>query len=78
MKDTYHNMYQTNTFQFVEISPGPISYSFSLSGLTPVMAAVIDYVMKPFRRLHITTTEYATLQTIMFFDPGMYTHPYIP
>uniref|UniRef100_A0A915CKS5 Nuclear hormone receptor family member nhr-47 n=1 Tax=Parascaris univalens TaxID=6257 RepID=A0A915CKS5_PARUN len=41
----------------------------SLSGLTPVMAAVIDYVMKPFRRLNISTTEFATLQAIMFFDP---------
>uniref|UniRef100_A0A914Y6P2 NR LBD domain-containing protein n=1 Tax=Panagrolaimus superbus TaxID=310955 RepID=A0A914Y6P2_9BILA len=42
----------------------------SLSGLTPVMAVMIDYVMKPFRRLKITTTEFATLQAIMFFDPG--------
>ncbi|VDP05211.1 unnamed protein product [Heligmosomoides polygyrus] len=44
--------------------------SFSLSGLTPVMAAMIDYVMKPFRQLNISTTEFATLQAIMFFDPG--------
>lgn len=43
--------------------------SFSLSGLTPVMAAMIDYVMKPFRQLNISTTEFATLQAIMFFDP---------
>ncbi|KAK0404995.1 hypothetical protein QR680_017749 [Steinernema hermaphroditum] len=41
----------------------------SLSGLTPVMAAMIDYVMKPFRQLNISTTEFATLQAIMFFDP---------
>jgi hypothetical protein len=41
----------------------------SLSGLTPVMTAMIDYVMKPFRKLNITTTEFATLQAIMFFDP---------
>uniref|UniRef100_A0AC34QI95 Uncharacterized protein n=1 Tax=Panagrolaimus sp. JU765 TaxID=591449 RepID=A0AC34QI95_9BILA len=41
----------------------------SLSGLTPVMAVMIDYVMKPFRKLNITTTEFATLQAIMFFDP---------
>lgn len=34
------------------------------------MAAMIDYVMQPFRRLHISTTEFATLQAIMFFDPG--------
>uniref|UniRef100_A0A7E4ZVI8 Nuclear receptor domain-containing protein n=1 Tax=Panagrellus redivivus TaxID=6233 RepID=A0A7E4ZVI8_PANRE len=40
-----------------------------LSGLTPVMAIMIDYVMKPFRKLKITTTEFATLQAIMFFDP---------
>lgn len=26
--------------------------------------------MKPFRRLNITTTEFATLQAIAFFDPG--------
>lgn len=44
--------------------------SFSLAGLTPVMAAMIDYVMKPFRRLKVSTTEFATLQAIMFFDPG--------
>lgn len=42
----------------------------SLSGLAPVMSAIIAYVMKPFRRLNITTTEFATLQTICFFDPG--------
>lgn len=35
------------------------------------MAAVIDCVMKPFRRLNISTTEFATLQAIMFFDPGI-------
>lgn len=36
------------------------------------MAAVIDCVMKPFRQLNISTTEFATLQAIMFFDPGKY------
>ncbi|CAJ0946486.1 unnamed protein product, partial [Mesorhabditis belari] len=41
----------------------------SLSGLTPVMACVIDYVMRPFRQLNISTTEFAVLQAIMFFDP---------
>uniref|UniRef100_A0A915CV56 NR LBD domain-containing protein n=1 Tax=Ditylenchus dipsaci TaxID=166011 RepID=A0A915CV56_9BILA len=41
----------------------------NLSGLTPVMAAMIDCVMKPFRRLNISTTEFATLQAVMFFDP---------
>ncbi|PIO75676.1 Ligand-binding domain of nuclear hormone receptor [Teladorsagia circumcincta] len=40
-----------------------------LSGLTPVMAAMIDYVMKPFRQLNISTTEFAALQAVMFFDP---------
>lgn len=48
---------------------------FSLSGLTPVMAAMIDYVMKPFRRLDITTTEFAVLQAVMFFDPGTVKDP---
>lgn len=38
------------------------------------MAAMIDYVMKPFRKLDITTTEFAILQAIMFFDPGIYTY----
>lgn len=42
----------------------------SLSGLAPVMSVMIDYVMKPFRKLNISTTEFATLQAIMFFDPG--------
>ncbi|CAJ0573612.1 unnamed protein product, partial [Mesorhabditis spiculigera] len=41
----------------------------SLSGLTPVMACVIDYVMRPFRQLNISTTEFSLLQAIMFFDP---------
>ncbi|VDD91837.1 unnamed protein product [Enterobius vermicularis] len=41
----------------------------SLTGLTPVLTAMIDYVMKPFRRLNISTTEFAVLQAIMFFDP---------
>ncbi|TKR58594.1 hypothetical protein L596_030019 [Steinernema carpocapsae] len=50
--------------------PVPTSLFFrNLSGLTPVMAAMIDYVMKPFRQLNISTTEFATLQAIMFFDP---------
>lgn len=34
------------------------------------MTAVIDLVMRPFRRLNISTTEFATLQAIMLFDPG--------
>ncbi|MFH4983316.1 hypothetical protein AB6A40_010025 [Gnathostoma spinigerum] len=41
----------------------------SINGLTPVMTAMIDLVMKPFRRLNITTTEFAALQAVMFFDP---------
>lgn len=41
----------------------------SLSGLAPVMSLMIDYVMKPFRKLNISTTEFAVLQAIMFFDP---------
>uniref|UniRef100_A0A0N5AJV3 Nuclear receptor n=1 Tax=Syphacia muris TaxID=451379 RepID=A0A0N5AJV3_9BILA len=40
-----------------------------LTGLTPVLTAMIDYIMKPFRRLNISTTEFAVLQAIMFFDP---------
>uniref|UniRef100_A0A7I5ECP1 Zinc finger and Nuclear hormone receptor domain containing protein n=1 Tax=Haemonchus contortus TaxID=6289 RepID=A0A7I5ECP1_HAECO len=47
----------------------PKALAFTLSGLTPVMAAMIDYVMKPFRQLNISTTEFAALQAIMFFDP---------
>lgn len=35
------------------------------------MAAMIDCVMKPFRRLNISTTEFAALQAVMFFDPGL-------
>jgi hypothetical protein len=50
--------------------PASTQYPGSLSGLAPVMAAMISYVMKPFRRLNITTTEFATLQAICFFDPG--------
>lgn len=42
----------------------------SPSELTPVMAAMIDYMMKPFRQLNISTTEFAALQAVMFFDPG--------
>ncbi|CAI4223203.1 unnamed protein product [Auanema sp. JU1783] len=37
--------------------------------LTSVMAAMIDYILKPFRQLNVSTTEFATLQAIMFFDP---------
>ncbi|VDL79355.1 unnamed protein product [Nippostrongylus brasiliensis] len=50
----------------------PKALAFSLSGLTPVMAAMIDYMMKPFRQLNISTTEFAALQAVMFFDPGGY------
>ncbi|CAI5453561.1 unnamed protein product [Caenorhabditis angaria] len=41
----------------------------SLSGVTPVLAMMIDLVMKPFRQLNFSTTEFALLQAIMFFDP---------
>ncbi|KAK5972956.1 Ligand-binding domain of nuclear hormone receptor [Trichostrongylus colubriformis] len=51
------------------VGSSPKALSFSLSGLTPVMAAMIDYVMKPFRQLNISTTEFAALQAVMFFDP---------
>ncbi|KAH7702664.1 CRE-NHR-47 protein, partial [Aphelenchoides avenae] len=62
---------QTGVRSLVDVPP-EVHYPTvgSLSGLTPVMAAMIDYVMKPFRRLNISTTEFATLQAIMFFDPG--------
>lgn len=30
---------------------------------------MIDLVMKPFRQLNFSTTEFALLQAIMFFDP---------
>uniref|UniRef100_A0A914QZZ5 NR LBD domain-containing protein n=1 Tax=Panagrolaimus davidi TaxID=227884 RepID=A0A914QZZ5_9BILA len=63
---------QTGVRSLVDVPPA-VHYPTvgSLSGLTPVMAVMIDYVMKPFRRLKITTTEFATLQAIMFFDPGL-------
>ncbi|CAD6186885.1 unnamed protein product [Caenorhabditis auriculariae] len=41
----------------------------SLSGITPVMAMMIDLVMKPARLLNFSTTEFALLQAVMFFDP---------
>ncbi|CAB3398075.1 unnamed protein product [Caenorhabditis bovis] len=44
-------------------------HSVSLSGITPVLAMMIDLVMKPFRQLNFSTTEFALLQAIMFFDP---------
>uniref|UniRef100_A0A0N4Z4M6 Nuclear receptor n=1 Tax=Parastrongyloides trichosuri TaxID=131310 RepID=A0A0N4Z4M6_PARTI len=37
--------------------------------LTPIMAVCIDFIMKPFRQLSISTTEFALLQAIMLFDP---------
>lgn len=43
--------------------------SASLSGITPVLTMMIDLVMKPFRQLNFSTTEFALLQAIMFFDP---------
>lgn len=66
-----NNCIQTGVRSVVDVPPA-VHYPTvgSLSGLTPVMAVMIDYVMKPFRRLQITTTEFATLQAIMFFDPG--------
>uniref|UniRef100_A0A0N4Z105 Nuclear receptor n=1 Tax=Parastrongyloides trichosuri TaxID=131310 RepID=A0A0N4Z105_PARTI len=41
----------------------------SLNTLTPAMRLVFDFVYKPFRRINITTTEFAILQSIMLFDP---------
>ena len=62
---------QTGVRSVVDVPP-TVHYPTvgSLSGLTPVMAVMIDYVMKPFRKLNISTVEFATLQAIMFFDPG--------
>uniref|UniRef100_A0A914XGM3 Uncharacterized protein n=1 Tax=Plectus sambesii TaxID=2011161 RepID=A0A914XGM3_9BILA len=55
---------------FFSRNPTPDSlFSKSLSGLTPVMGAMIDYVLRPFRQLKVTVTELAALQAIMFFDP---------
>ncbi|KAE9550383.1 hypothetical protein FO519_006401 [Halicephalobus sp. NKZ332] len=61
---------QTGVRSVVDVPP-TVHYPTvgNLSGLTPVMAVMIDYVMKPFRRLNISTVEFATLQAIMFFDP---------
>ncbi|PAV65549.1 hypothetical protein WR25_00828 [Diploscapter pachys] len=50
--------------------PHPAPIETTLSGITPVIALMIDLVMKPFRQLNISTTEFAALQTIMFFDPS--------
>ncbi|KAI6186532.1 Zinc finger, C4 type [Aphelenchoides besseyi] len=58
----------TGVRSLVDIPPDVHPTIGSLSGLAPVMSTMIDYVMKPFRRLSITTTEFATLQAIMFFD----------
>ncbi|VDK28200.1 unnamed protein product [Gongylonema pulchrum] len=54
---------------FSRYPPSESLFFKNLSGLTPVMVAMIDYVMQPFRRLHISTTEFAALQAVMFFDP---------
>lgn len=40
----------------------------SLSNLSSLLTAMIDCVMKPFRAMVFSTTEFATLQAIMFFD----------
>ncbi|KAF7638869.1 hypothetical protein Mgra_00001678 [Meloidogyne graminicola] len=65
-----NNCLQTGVRSVVDVPP-TVHYPTvgSLSGLTPVMAAMIDCVMKPFRRLNISTAEFASLQAIMFFDP---------
>ncbi|KAL7069719.1 hypothetical protein ACQ4LE_011183 [Meloidogyne hapla] len=65
-----NNCLQTGVRSVVDVPP-TVHYPTvgCLSGLTPVMAAMIDCVMKPFRRLNISTTEFAALQAIMFFDP---------
>uniref|UniRef100_A0A914GYH1 Uncharacterized protein n=1 Tax=Globodera rostochiensis TaxID=31243 RepID=A0A914GYH1_GLORO len=61
---------RTGVRSLVDVPPG-VHYPTvgNLSGLTPVMAAMIDCVMRPFRKLNISTTEFAALQAIMFFDP---------
>lgn len=43
----------------------------SLNTLTPAMRIAFDFIYKPFRRLRITTTEFAILQSIMLFDPDI-------
>ncbi|KAL3104240.1 hypothetical protein niasHS_002267 [Heterodera schachtii] len=64
------NCNRTGVRSVVDVPPG-VHYPTvgNLSGLTPVMAAMIDCVMRPFRKLNISTTEFAVLQAIMFFDP---------
>ncbi|PIC27407.1 hypothetical protein B9Z55_019674 [Caenorhabditis nigoni] len=59
------------TISMVEprLFPSISSSSSSLSGITPVLTMMIDLVMKPFRQLNFSTTEFALLQAIMFFDP---------
>uniref|UniRef100_A0A0N5B2T5 Nuclear Hormone Receptor family n=1 Tax=Strongyloides papillosus TaxID=174720 RepID=A0A0N5B2T5_STREA len=41
----------------------------NLNTLTPAMKLVFNFICKPFRKLKITTTEFAILQSIMLFDP---------
>ncbi|CCD65132.1 Nuclear hormone receptor family member nhr-47 [Caenorhabditis elegans] len=57
------SMLESRNFQ------SPSANNSSLSGITPVLTMMIDLVMKPFRQLNFSTTEFALLQAIMFFDP---------
>uniref|UniRef100_A0A1I8BNC8 Nuclear receptor domain-containing protein n=1 Tax=Meloidogyne hapla TaxID=6305 RepID=A0A1I8BNC8_MELHA len=57
-----NNCLQTGVRSVVDVPP-TVHYPTvgCLSGLTPVMAAMIDCVMKPFRRLNISTTDTESL-----------------
>lgn len=39
------------------------------SGLIPTVVAVINNILVPIRRMHMTEVEYVLLQAIIFFDP---------
>ncbi|EFP11193.1 hypothetical protein GCK72_017748 [Caenorhabditis remanei] len=60
---------KTVTLVEPRLFPTLTTSSASLSGITPVLTMMIDLVMKPFRQLNFSTTEFALLQAIMFFDP---------
>uniref|UniRef100_A0A0N5B8E0 Nuclear receptor n=1 Tax=Strongyloides papillosus TaxID=174720 RepID=A0A0N5B8E0_STREA len=54
---------------FTQNQPEIFKHLPNFNTLTPIMAVCIDFIMKPFRQLSISTTEFALLQAIMLFDP---------
>lgn len=45
------------------------------SGLIPTVVAVINNILVPIRKMHMTETEYILLQAIIFFDRGALSPP---